>query len=108
MTARYYLPGPLTPGAVLINTEYKLGIPPLAAGARAFGIKTSAAEKHPDRFEKLSSTGAQVFADPAYKEAVSKGKGVWELIAPGGVEECRRYVANITDLGREYRSLLTG
>ncbi len=97
-----------TPGAVLINTEYKLGIPPLAAGARAFGIKTEAAEKYPDRFDKLRQTAAQVFGDPAYKTAVTKGKGSWELIAPGGIEECRRYVANITALGREYRSLLTG
>ena len=97
-----------TPGAVLINTEYKLGIPPLPAGARAFGIKTSAAEKHPDRFEILRKTGAQVATDPAYKEAVAKGKGVWELIAPGGIEDCRKYVQNITALGQEYRGLLTG
>ncbi|MDH3534463.1 MAG: tripartite tricarboxylate transporter substrate-binding protein, partial [Gammaproteobacteria bacterium] len=70
------------PGAVLINTEYKLGIPPLAAGARAFGIKTAAAEKYPDRFDKLRETGMKVFTDPAYKEAVTKGKGSWALIAP--------------------------
>ena len=34
------------PNAILVNTEYKLGLPPLPAGARAFGIKTSAIEKH--------------------------------------------------------------
>jgi len=96
------------PGAVLINPEYKLGIPPIAAGARAFGIKTSATEKYPDRFEKLQATGARVFGDPAYKEAVSKGKGSWEIINPGGIAECRTYVDNITALGREYRDLLTG
>jgi len=97
-----------TPGAVLINPEYKLGIPPLAAGARAFGIKTAAAEKHPDRFDKLRQTGEKVFSDPAYKDAVTKGKGSWELIAPGDVEACRKYVDNITTLGQEYRGLLTG
>jgi len=97
-----------TPGAVLINTEYKLGIPPLAAGARAFGIKTAAAEKYPDRFKLLQDTGARVFDDPAYKQAVTRGKGSWELISPGGVEECRNYVKNITALGQEYRGLLTG
>ncbi|MDH3386845.1 MAG: tripartite tricarboxylate transporter substrate-binding protein [Gammaproteobacteria bacterium] len=96
------------PGAVLINTEYKLGIPPLAAGARAFGIKTAAAEKYPDRFDKLRETGMKVFTDPAYKEAVTKGKGSWALIAPGGIAECRKYVDNITALGQEYRGLLTG
>ena len=97
-----------TPGAVLINTEYKLGIPPIAAGARAFGIKTAAAEKYADRFKLLQETGAKVFGDPAYKEAVTKGKGSWELISPGGIAECRQYVDNITALGREYRGLLTG
>ena len=101
------VPGKM-PDAVLINTEYKLGIPPLPAGARAFGIKTAAAEKHPDRFKKLIDTGMAVFTDPAYKAAVLEGKGSWELIAPGGVEECRQYVGNITRLGREYSSLLAG
>lgn len=96
------------PGAVLINTEYKLGIPPIAAGARAFGIKKAAADKYPDRFNKLVETGMKVFKDPAYKEAVIKNKGSWELIAPGGAAECSEYVANITALGKQYRNLLTG
>ena len=96
------------PDAVLVNTEYQLGIPPLAAGVRAFGIKTSAADKHPDRFEKLVSTGMQVFGDPAYKEAVLKAKAPWEMISPGDRDACRKYVDNITALGKEYRDLLTG
>jgi len=96
------------PGAVLINTEYKLGIPPIAAGARAFGIKKAAADKHPDRFNKLVETGMKVFGDPAYKDAVIAAKGSWELIAPGGVKECQNYVENITSLGKEYRGLLKG
>jgi tripartite-type tricarboxylate transporter receptor subunit TctC len=97
-----------TPGAVLINTAYDLGIPPLAAGARAFGIKTAAAEKYPDRFKKLQDTGAMVATDPAYEQAVIKGKGSWALIRPGGVEACADYVKNISALGKEYRNLLTG
>jgi len=96
------------PGAVLINTEYKLGIPPLAAGARAFGIKKAAADKHPDRLKKLIDTGMMVFKDPAYKEGVSAGKGSWELITPGGSEDCKEYVKNITAIGQEYSSLLKG
>jgi len=96
------------PHAVLINTEYQLGIPPLAAGARAFGIKKAAADKHPDRFNKLIETGMVVFKDPDYKTAVSAGKGSWEMIAPGGIDACKDYVDNITRLGEEYRSLLTG
>lgn len=97
-----------TPGAILVNTEYQLGIPPLAAGARAFGIKTAAAEKHPERYELLVNTAMQVFEDPAYKEAVLEAKAPWELIAPGGAEQCKEYVANITAVGQEYRDLLTG
>lgn len=96
------------PGAVLINIEYKLGIPPIAAGARAFGIKKAAADKYPDRFNKLVETGMKVFKDPAYKDAVIAGKGSWELISPGGAKECSNYVANITALGEQYRDLLTG
>jgi putative tricarboxylic transport membrane protein len=96
------------PGAVLINTEYDLGIPPIAAGARAFGIKKSAADKYPDRFNKLTDTGMKVFADPAYKDAVVANKGSWALISPGGVNECNDYVSNITRLGEQYRSLLSG
>ena len=96
------------PGAILINVEYKLGIPPIAAGARAFGIKKAAADKYPDHYNKLVETGMKVFKDPAYKEAVVKNKGSWELINPGGAAECSEYVANITALGEQYRDLLTG
>jgi len=92
--------------AILINTEYRLGIPPLPAGARAFGIKKAAADKYPDRFQKLVSTGLEVFEDPAYKQAVIKRKAPWELITPGTREACQRYVDNITAVGREYRELL--
>lgn len=96
------------PNAVLINTQYALGLPPLAAGARAFGIKTSAIEKHPDRFAKLLETAKLVFDDPAYKEAVIKSKAPWEVIAPGFQDECKTYVKNITEIGMEYRDLLMG
>jgi tripartite-type tricarboxylate transporter receptor subunit TctC len=96
------------PDAVLINTVYNLGIPPLPAGARAFGIKTVAAEKYPDRFARLVQTGMKVFDDPAYKTAVIKAKAPWEMIAPGDQAVCKAYVQNITALGKEYRDLLTG
>ncbi len=96
------------PNAVLVNTEYDLGIPPLAAGARAFGIKKAAADKHPDRFEKLVASGAKVFDDPAYKEAVAAAKAPWEFISPGDTDACAEYVRNITAVGEQYRDLLTG
>ncbi|MFQ5623537.1 MAG: tripartite tricarboxylate transporter substrate-binding protein [Paracoccaceae bacterium] len=96
------------PDAVLINTQYDLGIPPLAAGVRAFGIKKAAADKYPDRYAKLLETAKPVFEDPAYKEAVAKAKAPWELISPGYEAECKAYVQAITEVGQEYRDLLTG
>lgn len=93
---------------VLVNTEYQLGIPPLAAGVRAFGIKTAAADKHPDRFDRLVQTGMKVFEDPAYKDAVLAAKAPWELISPGDRAACKTYVDNITAVGKEYRALLKG
>jgi len=98
----------LLPDAVLINTDYELGIPPLAAGARAFGIKKAAVDQYPDRFDILTSTGMQVFEDPAYKDAVAEAKAPWEFISPGDASACKTYVDNITRVGEEYRDLLTG
>ena len=96
------------PDAVLLNTAYNLGIPPLPAGARAFGIKTAAAKTYPDRYELLVSTGMKVFDDPEYKKAVIAAKAPWSMITPGGADACKKYVDNVTALGVEYRDLLTG
>ncbi len=96
------------PDAVLLNTHYALGIPPLPAGARAFGIKTVATTKHPDRYARLVETGMKVFEDPDYKEAVLAAKAPWSMITPGGADACKAYVDNVMALGREYRDLLTG
>lgn len=96
------------PSAILVNTEYKLGLPPLAAGARAFGIKKAAVDKHPDRYQKLLDTAKKTFADPAYKEAFVKTKKPWAVVTPGFTEECKTYVSNITEIGKEYRDLLKG
>ena len=96
------------PNAVLVNTEYDLGIPPLAAGARAFGIKKAAVDKHPDRFDTLVKSAMMVFDDPAYKEAIATAKAPWEYISPGDANACAEYVRNITEVGEQYRDLLTG
>ena len=96
------------PKAVLTNDHFKLGLPPLVAGARAFGIKKAAVDKHPDRFKTLVTTGEKVFSDPAYKKAVVKTKAPWELIKYGDVEACQQNVKYITDIGKDYKSLLTG
>ncbi len=100
-------PGTLSK-AVLVNTDYKLGLPPLAAGARAFGIKKAAVDKYPDRYQKLLDTAKMTFADPAYKAAFVKTKVPWAVVTPGFTEECKTYVRNITEVGMEYRDLLKG
>lgn len=100
-------PGTLSK-AVLVNTDYKLGLPPLAAGARAFGIKKAAVDKHPDRYQKLLDTAKKTFADPTYKAAFEKTKIPWAVVTPGFAEECKTYVKNITEVGEQYRDLLKG
>ncbi len=96
------------PKAVLTNDHFKLGLPPLIAGARAFGIKQEAVDKYPDRFKVLTSTLEKVFSDPDYKKAVVKSKAPWEFIQYGTPEDCKKYVKWVSDLGQEYKPLLTG
>lgn len=94
--------------AILVNPEYKLGLPSMAAGARAFGIKKVAVDKHPDRYEILLNTAKKTFADPAYKTAFEQTKIPWSVVTPGFADECRAYVKNIMAIGEEYRDLLKG
>jgi tripartite-type tricarboxylate transporter receptor subunit TctC len=94
--------------AVLVNKHFGMNLPPLVAGARAFGIKRSAVEKHPDRFKKLETTLIAVNSDPAYRKALKKTKVPMELFTYGSREDCAQYVKDISTIGREYRDLLTG
>ena len=50
----------------------------------------------------------KVFSDEAYKKAVVKSKAPLEFINEGYEKECKAYVENITKVGQEYRSLLSG
>jgi len=96
------------PDAVVANDHFGMKLPPLIAGARAFGIKKSAVQKHPDRFKVLTDTMKKVYSDGDYKKAVLKAKAPWEYISYGGPEECAEYARNITEIGKQYRELLTG
>jgi len=98
----------LMPDALIANDHFKLGLPPLVGGARAFGIKNEVADKFPDRYKILNDTGRQVFQDPDYKAAVIKSKAPWEFSVYGNAEACKKYVAYITEIGQQYKSLLTG
>ena len=98
----------LMPDALIANEHFKLGLPPLVAGARAFGIKQEVVDKFPDRYKILNETGRKVFDDPDYKAAVIKSKAPWEFSVYGNAEDCKKYVAYITEIGQQYKSLLTG
>ncbi|MPY69282.1 MAG: twin-arginine translocation signal domain-containing protein [Alphaproteobacteria bacterium] len=96
------------PDAVLVNKHFNMNLPPLVAGARAFGIQTEAVEKYPDRYKTLVSTAEKVYGDPAYKAAVEKTKAPWEYFMYGSAEDCKKYVASITEIGQQYKQYLTG
>ncbi len=94
--------------AVLVNKHFGMKLPPLVAGARAFGIKTSAVEKHPDRYKVLQDTLKKVIADPNYTKALKKTKVPMELFIYGDAKVCAQYVKDITAIGEQYKDLLTG
>jgi len=92
----------------VVNDHFGMKLPPLYAGARAFGIKREAIEKHPDRYKVLTDTLQKVYTDPAYKKAVIKTKAPWKYISYGSPADCEKYVEYISAIGQEYKSLLTG
>ena len=94
--------------APTVNAKFGTNLPDLVAGARAFGIKKEAIEKNPDRFKILTETLLKVFDDPDYKEAIVKTKAPWEFIGYGNPDECAAYAKAMTDIGKDYRDLLTG
>jgi len=94
--------------APTVNAKFGTNLPDLIAGARAYGIKKSAIEKHPDRFKILTDTLKKVYDDADYKEAVIKTKAPWEFISYGDPDECAAYAKAMTEIGKEYKDLLTG
>jgi hypothetical protein len=56
----------------------------------------------------LTETLLKVYDDPEYKEAVVKTKAPWELIGYGSPDECAAYAKAMTEIGKEYKDLLTG
>ncbi len=95
--------------AVLVNKHFGMKLPELIAGARAFGIKKSAIDKHPDRFKMLNDTANQVFKNTKYREVLKKTKVPMELFTTSSSpSDIAQYVKDITEIGEQYRGLLTG
>jgi len=97
-----------TENAPTVNAHFGTNLPDLIAGARAYGVKKAAIEKHPDRYKILTDTLLKVFDDPEYKEAVIRTKAPWELIGYGNPDECAAYAKAMMEIGKEYKDLLTG
>ncbi len=93
--------------APTMNQHFGTSLPPLLS-SRAFGIQTSVIKDHPDRFKILNDTIKKVFADPAYKEAVIKAKGIWEYINYGDMNDTAKYLKGIEEVGTRFKPLLTG
>ena len=93
--------------APTMNGHFGTSLPPLLS-ARAFGIQTSVIKDHPDRFKILNDTIKQVFADPEYKAAIIKAKGIWEYINYGDMNDTAKYLKGIEEVGSKFKPLLTG
>ena len=98
----------ITDNAPTINAHFKMNLPSLIAGARAFGVKKIAIDNFPDRYNILETTLKKVFTDPAFKEAYLKTKAPWEYVEYQGPEACAEYAKGITEIGEEYKELLVG
>lgn len=93
--------------APTMNDHFGTKLPPMLS-SRAFGIHKAAVDKYPDRFATIEETFKQVFDDPAFKKAYLKAKGNWEYVNYGGIKECAAFKASMLELGKKYKSYLTG
>jgi tripartite-type tricarboxylate transporter receptor subunit TctC len=90
-----------------MNEVYGTDLPEMLS-SRAFAIHKKAADDHPDRIEKLTSTFKETFEDPALLEAYVAQKGTPEYLNYGGVEECEAFKTAMLELGAKYKALLSG
>lgn len=90
-----------------MNEVYGTDLPEMLS-SRAFGIHKKAADDHPDRMDKLTTTFKETFDDPALLEAYVASKGTPEYLNYGGVEECAEFKSAMLELGAKYKDLLTG
>lgn len=90
-----------------MNDVYGTDLPEMLS-SRAFGIHKKAADDHPDRFDKLTSTFKATFDDPALLEAYVAARGTPEYLNYGGIDDCAAFKQAMLDLGAKYKALLSG
>ncbi len=89
-----------------VNAVFGTKIPDLYS-SRSWAIHAEVVAKQPQIFALLEKTSAQVFQDPAYKEAYAKTGAPVETIQYGDHTVCSRYAQSMIDLANEYSSLLS-
>jgi hypothetical protein len=89
-----------------INKVFGTRLPNLYS-SRAWAIHSEAADKHPDRFERLNATAKLVFSDPTFKEVYEKTAGDWRQASYGDRAICTKYALDMVELANRYRTLLT-
>lgn len=95
----------LSGNAPVVNKVFGTKIPELYS-ARAWAIHTEAAQKYPDRFEKLNKTAKQVFDDPTYRDWYVKTGAPFETIQYGDRTVCTKYVQEMIELTKRYKGIL--
>lgn len=96
----------VTGNAPPINKVFGTRIPELYS-SRAWGIHTAAAQKYPERFERLNQTAKQVFSDPAFRPAYERIVGDWRQAHYGDRAACREYAEGMIELANRYQNLLS-
>ncbi|MDA0241093.1 MAG: tripartite tricarboxylate transporter substrate-binding protein [Proteobacteria bacterium] len=94
--------------APVINDKFGMNLPPMIAGARAYAIKKSAIDNHPDQFKILVETIQKVFPDPDFIAAYKKTKAPLEYVGYRGPDEAAEFVKNTMAVGRDFKQFLTG
>lgn len=95
-----------TGNAPPINQVFGTRIPDLYS-SRAWAIHAAAAEKFPDRFERLDQTAKQVFSDPAFRPAYERIVGDWRQALYGDRAACSKYAEGMIELANRYQKLLS-
>lgn len=95
-----------TGNAPPINQVFGTKIPDLYS-SRAWAIHTEAADKYPDRFERLNESAKRVFADPSFKDVYTKTAGDWRQASYGDRAVCTTYAESMMELARRYQPLLS-
>lgn len=96
----------LTDNAPTVNEALGINVPNMS-GQRAWAIHREAAEKYPDRLEKLTATIKATFEDPELADSAKKAGIPPEFLQFGDRAACEKSALEFAALAEKYRDLLT-